>query len=96
MIIAGRLLAWIIGSRSIQMAENPFLGESSPKHFPLLLLHSLSASSHALFHVFGSLLVHEFMEILVADLQPLLAEFQHPKNLECEVFEGNLQGTLFA
>ena len=30
------------------------------------------------------------MEILVADLQPLHAEYQHTQILEYKVFEGNL------
>lgn len=42
-VAARRLLAWIIGSRSFQMAENPILGESElPQAFSSLLLLSLS------------------------------------------------------
>ena len=36
------------------------------------------------------------MEILVADLQPLHAEYQHTQILEYKVFEGNLWGGLIA
>lgn len=79
-IVAARLLAWILGSRTYPMADNPLLGYS-PLQFHYCSTSSLLASSHALSHVFGShVQCLNFMEILVADLQPLLAEFQHAQN----------------